>query len=422
MTKILQAVRGMNDILPVESCYWAFVEAQFRACAKAYAYEEIRLPIVEPTELFARGIGEVTDIVEKEMYTFLDRNGDSLSLRPEGTAGCVRAGIEHGLLYHQIQRFWYSGPMFRHERPQKGRYRQFYQLGIEAFGMADPAADVEVILFSRRFLAALGLLDQVTCQINSLGNLESRAQYRHALVTYFELHGSRLDEDSQRRLYTNPLRILDSKNPAMKELIAAAPKLIDHLDDASIAHFSRVKQLLDAAGMRYEINPRLVRGLDYYSDTVFEWVTTDLGAQGTVCAGGRYDRLVELLGGAPTSAVGLAAGIERLVLLLQAKETRIQSPDLCVLSLGEKAQAAALSLVENLREALPSLSIEMNLSGSSLKNQFKRADKLQAKLALVLGAEEYERKTVSLKYLRETRTQRDIAWDDLIAVLQEELL
>lgn len=420
MSKVLQAVRGMNDILPEESCYWAWLEDQFRLSAQAYHYQEVRLPLLEATELFARGIGDATDIVEKEMYTFADRNGDSLTLRPEGTAGVVRAGIEHGLLYHQIQRLWYIGPMFRHERPQKGRYRQFYQLGVEAFGLQGPEADVEVILLSQRFLHRLGLADVITLELNTLGTSQARAVYREALVTYLQQHHAALDEDSQRRLHTNPLRILDSKNPAMQGLIQGAPKLLDYLDEASQAHFARVKALLDAAGVRYVENPRLVRGLDYYCFTVFEWVTTHLGAQGTVCAGGRYDGLVETLGGPSTPAVGFACGLERLVLLLKERQSCQVTPQVFMILVGDAALQQGLVLAERLRTELPTLRLEVNLSGGSFKNQFKRADKSGAQIALIMGDDELAKQTVGVKYLQRQVPQQEVSWQNLTVLLKEE--
>jgi histidyl-tRNA synthetase len=401
MANSIQAIRGMNDILPDQTPAWQYLEDRVRAVLHAYGYREIRLPILEKTELFQRSIGEVTDIVEKEMYSFEDRNGDSLTLRPEGTAGCVRAGIEQGLLYNQQQRLWYMGPMFRHERPQKGRYRQFHQVGVEVFGMAGPDIDAELILMTARMWRELGLRD-VSLQLNSLGTPEARAQYRTVLVAYLERHRAALDEDSLRRLETNPLRILDSKNPAMQALIEAAPRLGDYLDEESKQHFARLCALLDAAGLDYELNPRLVRGLDYYGRTVFEWVTTRLGAQGTVCAGGRYDGLVEYLGGRPTPAVGFAMGIERLVALLEESGAAFPSaaPHVYLVTVGERAEAHGLILADRLRDALPGLRVLLNGGGGSFKNQFKRADKSGAQLALVLGDSELDAGEVGLKPLR----------------------
>jgi histidyl-tRNA synthetase len=401
MANSIQAIRGMNDILPDQTPAWQYLEDRVRTVLHAYGYQEIRLPILEKTELFQRSIGEVTDIVEKEMYTFADRNGDSLTLRPEGTAGCVRAGIEQGLLYNQQQRLWYMGPMFRHERPQKGRYRQFHQVGVEVFGMTGPDIDAELILMTARMWRELGLRD-VTLQLNSLGTLEARGHYRTALVAYLEQHRESLDEDSLRRLESNPLRILDSKNPDMQALIEAAPRLSDYLDEESKQHFTRLCALLDGAGLAYELNPRLVRGLDYYGRTVFEWVTTRLGAQGTVCAGGRYDGLVEYLGGRSTPAVGFAMGIERLIALLEESGVAFPSvaPQVYLVTVGARAEAHGLILADRLRDALPGLRVLLNGGGGSFKNQFKRADKSGAQLALVIGDSELDAGEVGLKPLR----------------------
>ena len=377
----------------------------------------MRFPIVEKTELFARSIGEVTDIVEKEMYTFEDRNGDSLTLRPEGTAGCVRACIENGLLHNQTQRFWYQGPMFRHERPQKGRYRQFHQVGVEAFGMQGPDIDAELIIMSARIWKQLGLND-LELQVNSLGSVDSRRAYRDILVDYFSKHQSALDEDSQRRLHSNPLRILDSKNPDMQELIENALKLQDHLDQESVEHFQGVKSLLDSVGITYRVNPRLVRGLDYYNKTVFEWVTTQLGAQGTVCAGGRYDGLVEQLGGKPVAAAGFALGIERLVELVQNNLTLDVAPHAYFVVASEKAVSPGMQISESLREQLPGLRLLVHCGGGSFKSQFKRADKSGASVALILGDDELESNIVSVKYLREDKPQQSVSQDDLPTLLQ----
>lgn len=419
MAQTIQAIRGMNDILPEEMSYWHFLESCARAVVSAYGYREIRLPILEQTNLFKRTIGEATDIVEKEMYTFQDRNGDSLTLRPEGTAGCVRAGIEHSLFYNQIQRLWYLGPMFRHERPQKGRYRQFYQLGVEAYGMSDPSIDAELILMGQRLWKTLGLDQQIELQINTLGTSAAREQYRQRLVDYFKKHQDQLDEDSQRRLTTNPLRILDSKNETMRSLIANAPKLIDSLDAPSQAYFDRLKSILDQAKVPYVVNPTLVRGLDYYSHTVFEWVTNHLGAQGTICAGGRYDDLIAQLGGQPTPAIGFAAGLERLVLLLQANRTHQVAPDVYVLLDGEAAQAWGLRVLEQVREALPALKIETHLAGGSFKSQFKKADKSGASWALIIGPDEVNQQQVSFKHLREEGPQQKLTIAALLQFLQE---
>jgi len=354
MATKIQAIRGMNDILPAQSPVWQYLEGTVKDLLASYGYDEIRMPIVEQTALFKRSIGEVTDIVEKEMYTFDDRNGDSLTLRPEGTASCVRACEEHGLLYNQTQRLWYTGPMFRHERPQKGRYRQFYQIGVETFGMATADIDAEVILMTARLWQQLGLTDAVTLQLNTLGSNEARANYRDALVAYLSERKDQLDEDSQRRLETNPLRVLDSKDQNTQALLADAPQLHDYLDDESREHFALLRSILDAAGVKYEINQRLVRGLDYYCKTVFEWVTDKLGSQGTVCAGGRYDGLVEQLGGKPTPAVGFAMGVERLILLLETLELIpaevLQTIDVYICPVGEGSAQVALLLADRLRD------------------------------------------------------------------------
>jgi histidyl-tRNA synthetase len=410
----------MNDILPAETPLWQYLEGTVARVLARYGYEEIRLPIVEKTELFKRSIGEVTDIVEKEMYTFDDRNGDSLTLRPEGTAGCVRAALEHGLTYNQIQRLWYKGPMFRHERPQKGRYRQFHQVGVEVFGLEGPDVDAELILMTARLWRELGLSESVTLQLNSLGSSESRAAYRDKLVAYFEGHRDQLDEDSQRRLYTNPLRILDSKNPAMQALNDTAPRLMDHLDPESRAHFERLCAILDAAGVTYQINTRLVRGLDYYGRTVFEWVTDRLGAQGTVCAGGRYDGLVTQLGGKPTPAVGFAMGIERLVSLLAPETVPLARfrPHAYLVRVGEAAEVATQVLAEQIRNALPALRLQMNCGGGSFKSQLKRADKSGAPLALVVGEDEAAKNVVGVKWLREEGEQRTLNKADLMEFLR----
>ncbi len=406
MSKTIQAVRGMNDTLPGETAAWQYLEAVLREVVHAYGYREIRLPVVEKTELFKRSIGEITDIVEKEMYTFEDRNGESLTLRPEGTAGCVRACMEHGLLYNQVQRLWYAGPMFRHERPQKGRYRQFHQLGVEAFGMAGPDIDAEMILMSARIWQRLGI-GHTVLQLNSLGTLAARTTYRDALVAYLNSRVAELDEDSRRRLHGNPLRILDSKNPALAEVIAAAPSLADYIDDESRQHFEALCGLLDVAGIPYELNPRLVRGLDYYSKTVFEWVTDRLGAQGTICAGGRFDGLVEYLGGRPTPAFGFAVGLERMHALLQAGDAPLPAADPhCYLVLsGERGTQRGMVFAEELRNAEPRLRVQTNCGGGSFKSQFKRADRSGATYALVIGDDEATQQTVVIKPLRDTAEQ-----------------
>lgn len=410
----------MNDILPDEISYWTYLENACRSLGDAYGYREIRFPFLEHTELFSRSIGEATDIVEKEMYTFTDRNGDSLTLRPEGTAGCVRAGIEHSLFYNAVQRLWYLGPMFRHERPQKGRYRQFYQWGVEAYGMSDPIIDVELILLSKRLWDHLQLSRNIELQINTLGTTECRMRYREELIDYLKKNFEKLDGDSQRRLYTNPLRVLDSKNPDMKKLIEDAPKLLDHLDESSRFYFDRFRNLLDEVGIQYHVNTSLVRGLDYYNQVVFEWVTHELGAQGTVCAGGRYDSLVERLGGRPTPAVGFAMGLERLVLLLKTVRECTRKVDVYFILAGEAAQVLGLTVAEHLREVFPKWSIEVNLDNSSFKSQFKRADKSGARWAVILGENELREGTFTIKPLREDGEQVRVKLDTLIAYLREQ--
>jgi histidyl-tRNA synthetase len=399
----IKAIRGMNDILPAETFLWQHVETILRDTLHSFGYQEIRLPIVEKTELFKRTIGEATDIVEKEMYTFQDRNDENLTLRPEGTAGCVRAGIEHGLFYNQIQRLWYLGPYFRYERPQKGRYRQFHQCGVETFGLQGPDVDAEIILMSALIFEKLGLNQHVHLQINSLGSTASRASYRQLLVAYLTEHQQELDEDSQRRLLTNPMRILDSKNPAMQTLIRHAPKMIDHLDSDSASHFEKLQEYLTAASLNFSINPCLVRGLDYYTKTVFEWVTTDLGSQGTVCAGGRYDGLTEQLGGKPTPALGFAMGLERIILLVQQTQPQLKPkiPHIYFIVADEEASKLAFSLTYELRKQFPTLPIMINCGGGSLKNQFKKADKSGAEIAFILAEEELKTHTVTIKHLRQ---------------------
>jgi histidyl-tRNA synthetase len=418
--KKIQAIRGMNDLLPDQSAKWQYVENTIADILQRYGYQEIRFPIVEATELFKRSIGEVTDIVEKEMYTFEDRNGDSLTLRPEGTACCVRACEENGLLYNQTQRLWYMGPMFRHERPQKGRYRQFHQVGVETFGMEGPDIDAEVLLLSARILRELGVSESVTLQLNSLGDTASRAAYKEALVTYLEQHRAALDEDSLRRLTTNPLRILDSKNPDTQAVLNDAPVLLDYLDDASRTHFEQLQALLTAAGISFEVNPRLVRGLDYYGKTAFEWVTDKLGAQSTVCAGGRYDGLVEQLGGKPTPAVGFGMGLERLVLLLEALElipAELQRVDIYLLAVGN-VQSNALQLAERIRDELPYLRLLTHCGGGSIKSQMKKADKSGADIALILGEDEVASASIVVKDLRENEPQQTMPIDDVLSYLK----
>lgn len=418
MAKNIQAIRGMHDILPDQSPLWHFLEQKIRALIDSYGYRELRTPVVEMTDLFKRSIGEVTDIVEKEMYTFDDRNGDSLTLRPECTASCVRAGIENGLFHNQVQRIWYYGPMFRHERPQKGRYRQFYQIGVEAYGLAGPDIDLEIILLTNRFWEALNL-DGLELQINTLGTSEERAAYREQLVAYLTAHSEQLDEDSQRRLNSNPLRILDSKNSNMRKLIENAPSLMDHLGDESMAHFDTLCSGLDAAGVGYVINPRLVRGLDYYARTVFEWVTDKLGAQGTVCAGGRYDGLVEQLGGKPTPAIGFAMGVERLIALLEEEGApELQTLDAYLVLVGDNPQQQGVILADRLRKAVPGLRLMTHCGGGSFKSQFKRADRSGARIALVLGEDELAQGVIGVKFLREDVEQKQIALDGLADYLQ----
>ncbi len=391
----------MNDCLPTQSPLWQKVEGVVKNVISAYGYSEVRMPIVEMTHLFSRAIGEVTDVVEKEMYTFEDRNGDSLTLRPEGTAGCVRSGIENGLLYNQEQRLWYMGPMFRHERPQKGRYRQFHQCGVEVFGLDGPDVDAELIMMTARLWRELGIAQHVRLELNSIGSLEARANYRTALIDYLEQYQNVLDEDCKRRMYTNPLRVLDSKNPDVQAILGDAPQLSDYLDAESKQHFAGLCELLDAAGIEYTVNQRLVRGLDYYNRTVFEWITESLGSQGTVCGGGRYDGLVEQLGGKPTPAVGFAMGLERLVLMMETLgNTDVRrSVDVYMVTAGEGTMMAGMKLSEQLREQVPGLRVMTHFGGGNFKKQFKRADKVGAAIALVLGEDEVAAQTVVVKDL-----------------------
>lgn len=408
----------MNDILPDVTGTWRYLETVVRDIVQSYGYAEIRLPLLEQTELFRRSIGEVTDIVEKEMYTFDDRNGESLTLRPEATASVVRAGITNGLLHNQRQKLWTTGPMFRYEKPQKGRYRQFYQFDVEALGYDGPDVDAELIIMCARLWRSLGI-SRLTLEINSLGTPESRAGYRDALVEYFSSVKNKLDDDSIRRLEQNPLRILDSKNPDMKAIVAAAPLILDFLDEESSEHFQSLKGLLDAAGVAYTVNPRLVRGLDYYSRTVFEWVTDALGSQGAVCSGGRYDGLVEKLGGKPTPAVGWAMGIERFVALYEAcgGEAPADDADVYVVAVGENTLEQAFTIAEQLRDEVAGIKVELNLGGGSFKSQLKRADKSNAAFALILGEQEIVEKRVGLKPLRSTEDQSSVAFDELPATL-----
>ncbi|WP_305455391.1 histidine--tRNA ligase [Photobacterium leiognathi] len=418
MAKQIQAIRGMNDCLPTQSPLWQKVEGTVKQVISAYGYNEIRMPIVESTHLFKRAIGEVTDVVEKEMYTFEDRNGDSLTLRPEGTAGCVRAGIQNGLLYNQEQRLWYIGPMFRHERPQKGRYRQFHQVGVEVFGLNGPDIDAELIMMTARLWRELGIHEHVRLELNSIGSLEARAEYRKALIAFLEQHLDVLDEDAKRRMYTNPLRVLDTKNAAIQEILVDAPKLSEYLDPESKEHFDGLCELLDAAGIKYQVNERLVRGLDYYNRTVFEWITESLGAQGTVCGGGRYDGLVEQLGGKVTPSVGFAMGLERLVLLMEALEQDEvrRSVDVYVVTAGEGTLAAGMTLAEKLRTEVSGLRVMTHFGGGNFKKQFKRADNVGAAVALVLGENEIAENTVVVKDLHGGE-QTTMAQDEVAAKL-----
>jgi len=423
LSKSIQAVRGMRDILPEETPYWHHLESIVQATLAAYGYQEIRFPILEKTDLFKRSIGEVTDIVEKEMYSFDDRNGDSLTLRPEGTAVCVRAGIENGLLHNQIQKLWYKGPMFRHERPQKGRYRQFHQVGVEVFGLQGPDIDAELILITRRLWEKLGLLNKVRLELNTLGTQESRVAYREKLIEFLTIHEQDLDEDSRKRLKTNPLRVLDSKNPDTQKIVSNAPNMMDTMDDESRQHFAQLTQYLDDAGVEYVINPRLVRGLDYYSKTVFEWITDDLGAQGTVCAGGRFDALVSYLGGKATPAIGFAMGLERLVSLLMASDAiSIESQADCYLVLaGDAAQRKGLQLAESLHNAFPAIRLLTHCGGGSFKSQMKKADRSGAQLALIIGEDEINNDQISIKYLRDNRPQQVVEMNELTSFLSTNL-
>lgn len=420
MAKTIQAIRGMNDCSPTESPLWQWIETQVRQVLNNYGYSEVRMPVVESTPLFARAIGEVTDVVSKEMYTFWD-NDEQLTLRPEGTAGCVRAAIEHGWIYNNEQRLWYMGPMFRHERPQKGRYRQFHQAGVEVFGIANPEIDAELIMLTYRLWKALGIDQHVTLQLNSIGSLEARANYRSALVGFLENHQDLMSDEEKDRLVKNPLRILDTKNPELQKVLDNAPKLLDYLDDESREHFEQLCSLLDAVGIQYEINPKLVRGLDYYNKTVFEWVTSALGAQGTVCGGGRYDGLVEQLGGHATPSIGFAMGLERLVLLVQEVNPNIpvkSAVDIYVVYQGEGTTLAAFELAEKVRAELPHLNTMLHCSGGNFKKQFKRADKSGATLALVIGESEVQNKQVVVKHLQGGADQQTLDLVNIIDYIQ----
>ncbi|UCX05394.1 histidine--tRNA ligase [Shewanella sp. HL-SH8] len=422
MAKQIQAIRGMNDLLPTQSPVWQKVESIIRSSVSAFGYSEIRTPIVESTELFKRSIGEVTDIVEKEMYTFEDRNGDSLTLRPEGTASTVRAGNEHGLLYNQEQRLWYMGPMFRHERPQKGRYRQFHQFGVEIYGIGSADIDAEVLMLSARLWQQLGIEDHVSLELNTLGDPAERAAYRDALIAFLEQHKDVLDEDSKRRMYTNPLRVLDSKDQQVQALLSDAPALMDYLGEDSKTHFSTLCELLDAVGIQYTINPRLVRGLDYYNRTVFEWVTSSLGSQGTVLAGGRYDGLVGQLGGKDTPAVGFAMGLERIVLLLETLELNddiAPEVDIYVTAMGDNCLVEAIKVAQELRQGLPSLKVMSHCGGGNFKKQMKRADKSGAQFALIIGENEITNNQVAIKPLRNNNEQQLVTRSELVAKIAE---
>lgn len=421
MTGRIQSIKGMHDILPDSTSLWQYVESKIINVLERYGYQEIRLPIVEKTELFKRSIGELTDIVSKEMYTFIDQGGDSLTLRPEGTAGCVRAGLQHSLLQQNVLRLWYIGPMFRRERPQKGRTRQFHQIGVEVFGQKGPDIDAEIIIMTARMWQELGL-DDLVLQINTLGTTVARQQFRKILIDYFSDNKDQLDEDSRNRLHKNPLRILDSKNPQMQSLIQSAPSMEEYLDDESREHFSELKTLLTGTNINYEVNPRLVRGLDYYGKTVFEWITDRLGAQGTVCAGGRYDGLVEHFGGKPTPATGFALGLDRLVEIIDSVEVgdKIQNPDIYFIIADDQSISTGFKLAETIRDQLP-IRVVMHCGGGSFKSQFKKADKSGAQLALILGETEIENETIGIKPLRHDNPQTNIPWDGLISALKQKL-
>ena len=417
-----QAIRGMNDVLPAVAGTWRYLEGVVREVVESYGYREIRLPIMEQTELFRRSIGEVTDIVEKEMYTFADRNNQSVTLRPEATAGMARAGISNGLLYNQRQKLWTMGPMFRYEKPQKGRYRQFHQFDVEAFGFAGPDVDAELIILCARLWERLGL-SRLTLEINSLGTDAARKNYREELIRYFSAVKSRLDEDSIRRLDKNPMRILDSKNPDLRDIVANAPVMVDFLDAESAAHFDGLQSLLTAAGIEYRVNPRLVRGLDYYNRTVFEWITDALGSQGAVCSGGRYDGLVEKLGGRATPAIGWAMGIERLVGLYEAcgRTAPAKNPHVYLVAAGDAALATCFELAEALRDGVEGIRVETNLGGGSVKSQLKRADKSGAQYALLIGDNEIAEQRAGLKPLRSGEEQQGVAFDRIVDELKRRL-
>jgi histidyl-tRNA synthetase len=422
MSKKNQAVRGMNDLLPKDSELWQFVERTITDLFYSYGYKNIRTPIVEKTDTFCRAIGQATDIVEKEMYTWSESNGDMLSLRPEGTAGCVRMMIEHNLPREGIQKVFYQGAMFRHERPQKGRYRQFHQVGLEVFGADDAKVDAELMMITHNLWKKLGLKN-ITLEINTLGSSEARISYRQILVEYFSKHKDKLDDDSLRRLESNPLRILDSKNKNMQKLINDAPKLMDNLDENSAKHFEQFKNFLQVLDIDFKINTRLVRGLDYYNRTVFEWTTTDLGAQGTICAGGRYDGLVEKMGGNPTKAVGLAIGLERLILLLTEQNIKIKTKKILIYmaTLGEQAQLKSMQIANTLHNALPDVIIHNDISLGSFKSQFKKANKINADFAFILGEEELNNNQVSIKPLKSQNKQQTLSLEEAIKYFKEHL-
>ncbi len=420
MSELLQAVRGMSDVRPEHSYLWRFLEQTFAECVLSYGYREIRMPILESTALFKRSIGEITDIVEKEMYTFIDRNGDSLSLRPEGTAGCVRACIEHGLLHNQQQKLWYVGPMFRHEKPQKGRYRQFHQCGVEVFGIEGVAIELELIVLCRRLWRCLGIEKHVNLEVNTLGTIQERQAYREQLIAYFKQHYAALDEDSVRRLEKNPMRILDSKNEALKPLIENAPKLFDVLSEESRCYFNRLCHGLEALGIEFTVNPCLVRGLDYYEHTVFEWTTSLLGSQATVSAGGRFDKLVEHLGGKPTPAVGFALGEERLLLLCEQVSAVLPAerlPTVFMMPDMTHGMVYALTLAEELRQKAPTWLVQVNMTGGSFKSQFKKADKSGARVALIIGEDEVREGTVSIKDLRTSKPQQIVPQTEVFGTI-----
>ena len=422
MSNNIQSIRGMHDFAPAEAQTMRLLEAKLIAVLNSYAYQEVRTPVVEKLDLFKRSIGEVTDIVEKEMYAFEDRGGDWLALRPEGTASVVRAGIQNGWLHNQQQRYWYMGPYFRRERPQKGRYRQFHQLGVETFGFAGPDIDLELVLIPLRFWQALGLKpDSLQLQLNSLGDVEARNKHRLDLIEYLAEHQENLDDDARKRMHTNPLRVLDSKNPQVQEITAKAPVLLDYLGIEEKQHFQALQEGLDAMQISYHVNPHLVRGLDYYNRTVFEWVSTELGAQGTVCAGGRYDNLVTQMGGRATPAAGFAIGLERLHSLVEANlQARVGNIDAYLVVLGAATGTYAMQFAEQIRSKLPNLAIQMNCGGGSIKSQMKRADRSGARLALIIGEDEVEQRQVTVKYLHNDQSQQTVSQDAVMELLHNE--